>query len=71
MKPEPGFTGPLRVRRKKRNEEKHGCQMAYFQTKNTNLGKFGKALEWKMLVYFMVVWNVLRPFGIFNRQLVI
>jgi hypothetical protein len=28
-----------------------GCQMAYFQTENPNLGKFCRALECKMLVY--------------------
>jgi hypothetical protein len=28
-----------------------GCRMAYFQTKNPNLGKFWRVLEWKMLVY--------------------
>jgi hypothetical protein len=27
-----------------------GCQMVYFQTKNYNLGKFGRALDWKMLL---------------------
>jgi hypothetical protein len=41
-----------------------GCQMVYFQTKNPNLGKFWRALEWALLVYFMVIWNILRPFGI-------
>jgi hypothetical protein len=30
-----------------------------------NLGKFWSALEWKMLVYFMTIWNILRPFGVF------
>jgi hypothetical protein len=25
-----------------------GCQMVYFQTKNPNLGKFGRVLKWKM-----------------------
>jgi hypothetical protein len=35
-----------------------GCQMVYFQTKNPNLGKFLMALEWKMLVYFMTIWNI-------------
>jgi hypothetical protein len=38
--------------------------MVYFRTKNPNLGKFWMALEWKMFVYFMVIWNILRPFGI-------
>jgi hypothetical protein len=30
-----------------------GCQMVYFETKNPNLGKFWRTLEWKMLIYFM------------------
>jgi hypothetical protein len=41
-----------------------GCQMVYFQTKNPNLGKFLRALDWKMLTYFMAIWNILRTFGI-------
>jgi hypothetical protein len=40
-----------------------GCQMIYFHTKNPNLGTFWRALEWKMLVYFLANWNNLRPFG--------
>jgi hypothetical protein len=48
-----------------------GCQMVCFQTKNPNLGKFLGALEWKMLVYFMVIyveyftvfWYILWRFG--------
>jgi hypothetical protein len=32
-----------------------GCQMVCFQTKNYNLGKFWRALQWKMLVYFMII----------------
>jgi hypothetical protein len=35
-----------------------GCQMVCFQAKNPNLGKFWRALEWKMLVYFTVIWNI-------------
>jgi hypothetical protein len=42
----------------------HGCQMVYFQTTNLNLGKFWRALELKMLVYFMTIWNILGPFGV-------
>jgi hypothetical protein len=38
---------------------KQGCQMVCFQTKNPNLGKLWRTLEWKMLVYFMVTWNIL------------
>jgi hypothetical protein len=37
--------------------------MVYFQTKDPNLGKIWRALEWKMLVYFMVVRSILWPFG--------
>jgi hypothetical protein len=37
--------------------------MVCFQTKNQNLGKFWRALEWKMLVYFKVIWYILWPFG--------
>jgi hypothetical protein len=40
-----------------------GCQMAYFQTQNPNLGKFFWDLQWRKLVYF---W----PSGLFNGHLV-
>jgi hypothetical protein len=39
--------------------------MAYFQTKNTNLGKF-----WDMLVYVMAIWCILLSFGLFCCHLV-
>jgi hypothetical protein len=35
--------------------------MVSFQTKNPNLGKFWRTLDWKMLIY-------LGPFGIFYRH---
>jgi hypothetical protein len=38
--------------------------MAYFQTKNPNLGQFWGVLKWKMLLYFMSIWSILRLFGI-------
>jgi hypothetical protein len=47
-----------------------GCQMVYFQAKNPNLGKFWRALEWKMLVYCMNIWNILRPFVIIYGHLI-
>jgi hypothetical protein len=54
-----------------------GCQMAYFQTQNPNLGKFLRVWHWKMLVYFMAIWYIfmaiwyiLWPFGIFYGHLV-
>jgi hypothetical protein len=28
-----------------------GCQMVHFQTRDLNLGKFWRALEWKMLLH--------------------
>jgi hypothetical protein len=52
-----------------RNDDQ-GCQMVCFQTKNPNLGKFWRALEWKMLLYFMIIWNILWPYGIMYGSLV-
>jgi hypothetical protein len=47
-----------------------GCQMVRFQNKNPNLGKFSRALQWKMLVYCMYTWSILRSFVIFYGHLV-
>jgi hypothetical protein len=47
-----------------------GLPDGFFQTKNPYLGKFWRALEWKMLVYFMTFWNILWPFGIIYGRLV-
>jgi hypothetical protein len=47
-----------------------GCQMVCFRTKNPNLGKFWRVLRWKMLVYFMDTWSILRSFDIFYGHLV-
>jgi hypothetical protein len=51
--------------------------MVYFITKNPNLGKFRRALEWKILVYFnghlgyiTAIWDILLPFGIYYCHLV-
>jgi hypothetical protein len=44
---------------------RQGCQMVSFQTKNPNLGKFWRALEWKRLVFFMENW-IFWPFYHFN-----
>jgi hypothetical protein len=46
-----------------------GCQMVYFQTKNPDLGKFWRGLDWKMLFYFMAIWNILRTYGIYFDNL--
>jgi hypothetical protein len=42
-----------------------GCQMVCFQSKNPNLGKFWRALNWKKLIYFVAIWNILLKFGMF------
>jgi hypothetical protein len=39
--------------------------MVYFHTKNLNLGKFWRALEFKLLVFFIFIWYILWPFDIF------
>jgi hypothetical protein len=44
--------------------------MVCFQIKNPNLDKFWRALHWKMLLYFMPIWNILQTFGIFYSHLV-
>jgi hypothetical protein len=44
--------------------------MVYFLTKNPKLGKFWRALEWKTLLYVMVISKILRPFGMFYVHLV-
>jgi hypothetical protein len=51
------------MRLRKKLPKMQGCQMVYFHTKNHNLGKFWRPLEWKKLVYFMTIENILRPFG--------
>jgi hypothetical protein len=50
-----------------------GCQMVCFQTKNPDLGKFWRVLQWKILVYFMTIWSILLflwLFGILSPVLV-
>jgi hypothetical protein len=42
-----------------------GCQMVCFQTKNPNLGNFWRALDWKMLIYFMAICNINGHLGSF------
>jgi hypothetical protein len=42
--------------------------MVFFHNKNPNLGIFYRALEWKMPLYFIALWNYLWPFGTFYWQ---
>jgi hypothetical protein len=51
--------------------------MVCLQTKNSNLGKFWRALEWENaaviyghLEYLMAIWNTLWPFGVLYGPLV-
>jgi hypothetical protein len=44
--------------------------MLHFQTQKSDLGKFWRVLQWKMLVYFMAIWSILRSLGIFCGPLV-
>jgi hypothetical protein len=44
--------------------------MVCYQTKKPNFGKFWRASEWKMLTYFMAIWESLCPFGTFCVDLV-
>jgi hypothetical protein len=57
--------------------------MAYFRTKNPELGWFWRALQWKMLVYYLAIWSIygylvycvailyiVWPFGLFFCYLV-
>jgi hypothetical protein len=42
-----------------------GLPDALFPNQNPNLGKFWMVLNWKLLAYFMPLWTILRPSGIF------
>jgi hypothetical protein len=44
--------------------------MVYFDTKNPNVGTFWRVLEYKIFVYVMKIWYILRLFGIFYWYLV-
>jgi hypothetical protein len=54
-----------------------GCQMIYFRTKNSNLDRFWRVLQWKIVyvmaiwyMYFTTIWYILWPIGIFYGPLV-
>jgi hypothetical protein len=44
--------------------------MVCFQTQKKILGKFWRALQWSMLVYFMFIWSILRPLEMFYGHFV-
>jgi hypothetical protein len=41
-----------------------------FNTKNPDLGKFWRYLQWKLSVHFTAIWSILPPFGLFCGYLV-
>jgi hypothetical protein len=41
-----------------------GSRIARWYIFQPKMGKFWRALEWKMFVYFKAIWNMLRPFGV-------
>jgi hypothetical protein len=43
--------------------------MAYFHSKNHSLSKCWRALEWKMMVYLIRIWNILVYFGAIGYSL--
>jgi hypothetical protein len=47
-----------------------GCQMIVLQIQNPNLGIFWRALEWKMWVNILAIWNSLQPLEISYGHLV-
>jgi hypothetical protein len=46
-----------------------GLPDGLFLNRNPHLDKFLRALDWKMLIYFMAIWNILRPFGKFYEHM--
>jgi hypothetical protein len=42
-----------------------GLPDGIFYSQNPNLCIFWRVIQWKMLVYFMAIWSILQPFGIF------
>jgi hypothetical protein len=42
-----------------------GLPDGIFSNQKTNLAIFWWVLQWKVLVYFMAIWNILLPFAIF------
>jgi hypothetical protein len=55
---------------KRDTDPTQGCQMVCFQTKNSNLGKILRVLQWNMMAYVMDTWSILRSFVIFYGHLV-
>jgi hypothetical protein len=48
----------LKINFQKVRQLNQGCQMVYLQTKYPYLGIFWRALEWKVLLHFMAIWDI-------------
>jgi hypothetical protein len=46
-----------------------GLPDGIFTNKNPSLGKFWSDLQWKMLVYFIAIWSIIRQHGMFLRPI--
>jgi hypothetical protein len=46
------------------------ARWSVFKPKIPNLGKFWRVPLWKIVVYFMTIWSILRPLDIFYGHLV-
>jgi hypothetical protein len=47
-----------------------GLPDCIFSNKNPSLGEYLRILQWKMCVYFINIWPILRPIGIFYAHFV-
>jgi hypothetical protein len=47
-----------------------GLPDGLFSDQKYQFGKFWRVLRWKMLVYFMTIWHILRLFVTFKGNLV-
>jgi hypothetical protein len=48
-----------------------GLPDSWFSNQKSQIfGKFWKALDWKMFIHFMTIWNIFWRFGIFYDHLV-
>jgi hypothetical protein len=65
-----GFFGTTPQKFSGQKTPSQGCQMVYIANKISNLGKFWRVLQWKMLVYFVAIWYIVRLFGILEGYLV-
>jgi hypothetical protein len=47
-----------------------GLPDGLFSNQKSQFGKKSRSSDWKMLIYFTAIWNILWTFGIFNDHFV-